>query len=89
MRLKLACADFTFPLLPHDGSLQLISLLGFKGVDIGLFEERSHLRPSSEFKNVRRSARRLRKGLEDRGLVATDVFLQMASDFIPYAVNHP
>ncbi len=89
MRLKLACADFTFPLLPHDGSLQLISLLGFKGVDIGLFEERSHLRPSSEFKNVRRSARRLRKGLEDRGLVATDVFLQMGADFIPYAVNHP
>ena len=38
MQLKLACADFTFPLLPHDRVLDLIAMLGFEGVDIGLFE---------------------------------------------------
>ncbi len=26
MRLKLACADFTFPLLPHDHVLDLIAM---------------------------------------------------------------
>ena len=41
MTLKLACADFTFPLLSHDKSLDLIAMLGFEGVDIGLFEGRS------------------------------------------------
>jgi len=51
MTLKLACADFTFPLLPHEHVLQLIAMLEFTGVDIGLFEERSHLRPSTEFEN--------------------------------------
>ena len=40
MKLKLACADFTFPLLPHRSALELISLLEFDGVDIGLFEGR-------------------------------------------------
>ena len=35
VRLKLACADFTFPLLLHDGALELIGLLDFDGVDIG------------------------------------------------------
>jgi sugar phosphate isomerase/epimerase len=58
-------------------------------VDVGLFEERSHLWPSREFKNVRGSARRLKKKLDDLGLRAADVFLQTALDFRPYAVNHP
>ena len=75
MRPKLACADFTFPILSHSQVLQLISMLGLRGVDIGLFEDRSHLQPSSEFANVRRSARRLRKQLEDTGLKAADIFL--------------
>lgn len=89
MSLKLACADFTFPLLTHDQALQLIVMLGFKGVDIGLFEGRSHLWPSREFKDVKTSARRLKKKLDDRGLKVADVFLQMDSEFAPYAINHP
>jgi sugar phosphate isomerase/epimerase len=89
MGFKLACADFTFPLLSHENSLDLISMLGFDGVDIGLFEGRSKLQPSSEFKDVRKSAHRLKKMLVDRGLRTADVFLQMAPDFAAYAVNHP
>jgi sugar phosphate isomerase/epimerase len=86
---KLACADFTFPLLPHDKVLQLIAMLEMDGVDIGLFEDRSHLWPSREFENVEKSATRLRAALERQGLRAADVFLQMAPDFTPFAINHP
>jgi sugar phosphate isomerase/epimerase len=68
--ILLACADFTFPLLEHEQSLDLIALLKFEGVDIGLFEGRSHLWPSREFKAVSRSAEQLRKKLDDRGLRA-------------------
>ena len=89
MEYRLACADFTFPLLPHDRVLQLIAMLEFEGVDIGLFEERSHLWPSREFENVGSSARQLKQKLDDRGLKAADIFLQMAEDFEPYAINHP
>ncbi len=89
MKAKFACADFTFPLLNHDQSLRLVSLMEFKGVDIGLFEERSHLWPSREFKNVARSARALRKKLDNLGLKPADVFLQMAPDFKAFAINHP
>ena len=89
MKAKFACADFTFPLLTHDQSLQLVSLMEFKGVDIGLFEERSHLWPSREFKNVARSARALRVKLDGLGLKPADVFLQMAPDFKAFAINHP
>ena len=89
MKLKLACSDFTFPILPHDRALQLISILGIKGVDIGLFEDQSHLQPSSEFKSVRRSARKLKKKLDGHGLVAADIFLQLALDYESHAVNQP
>ncbi len=89
MKRKLACADFTFPLLPHDKVVQLIAMLELDGVDIGLFEERSHLWPSREFENVEKSARRLRATLDANGLLPADVFLQMAPDFTPFAINHP
>ncbi len=89
MDFKLACADFTFPLLPHDAAINLISMLGFEGVDIGLFDERSHLWPSREFENVSASAGSLKRKLDDAGLKCADIFLQMNPDFVPYAVNHP
>ena len=89
MRFKLACADFAFPLLGHQKSLELIATLGFEGADIGLFENRSHLWPSSELKNVGRSARLLARKTGDLGLKIADVFLQMELDFVTYAINHP
>jgi sugar phosphate isomerase/epimerase len=89
MNLKLACADFAFPLLTHEQSLRLIGMLGFQGVDIGLFDGRSHLWPSREFENVDRSAAALKRLTDGLNLQIADVFLQTAPDFRPYAINHP
>lgn len=87
--MKLACADFAFPLLTHEQSLCLISMLGFQGVDIGLFDGRSHLLPSREFENVEKSAAALKRLTDSLNLQIADVFLQTAPDFRPYAINHP
>ena len=89
MTPKLACADFAFPLLAHDKVLDLIALLDFEGVDVGLFEGRSHLWPSRVFEDVRGSARELGQQLRDRGLEPADIFLQTAPDFVSVAPNHP
>jgi sugar phosphate isomerase/epimerase len=89
MKPRFAGADFTYPLLTHDQALDLISLLRFEGVDIGLFEGRSHLQPSGEFRNVRKSGRALGRKLAQRGLKPADIFLQTASDFVSLAPNHP
>jgi len=89
MSVRLACADFTFPLLPHNDVLHLIAMLGFAGVDVGLFENRSHLWPSREYAHPDRSGTQLAARLRDQGLVAADIFLQMDPDFTPWAVNHP
>ena len=89
MKAKFACADFTFPLLSHAHALDLIASLGFQGVDLGLFEQRSHRWPSQELRRPAVSGRRLRRTLDERGLKAADVLLQLAPDFTPWAINQP
>lgn len=67
----------------------MIALLEFKGVDIGLFEGRSHLWPSREFKHLDKQAEKLRRKLADRGMKAADIYLQTAPEFVSLAANHP
>jgi sugar phosphate isomerase/epimerase len=86
---RFACADFTFPLLEHGNALRLIQMMGFAGVDIGLFEGRSHLQPSTEFAALEKNAKVLSKKLKEVGLLAADVFLQCDNDFAVYATNQP
>jgi sugar phosphate isomerase/epimerase len=89
MKLRFACADFTFPLLSHEHALDLIAMMGFEGVDIGIFEDRSHIWPSIEFKDIPANAAGLKKKIEDRGLKTADIFMQSALDFVSVAPNHP
>lgn len=86
---KLACADFAFPLLAHQDALRLIAAMEFQGVDIGLFEGRSHLWPSRILRNSQRSGQEMTQFLNHLGLCVADVFLQPAPDFVPLAINHP
>src|SRR5580704_9198180 len=89
IKLKLSCADFSFPLPAHDAALKIISLLGLRGVDIGLFAGRSHLRPEKELSKPEKNGATLGRRLERDGLVAADIFLQLHENFTHFAVNHP
>ena len=89
MKLKLSCADFSFPLLSHDSALKVIALLGCRGADLGLFAGRSHLRPEEELSNPGKNGATLYRRLEREGLVAADIFLQLHESFVDFAVNHP
>jgi len=87
--LKLSCADFTFPLLPHDKVLELVAMLGFTGIDIGLFTGRSHITAETEFGNIPHTARVLKDKAADRGLAVTDTYLQLDTNLSKFAINHP
>ncbi len=88
MNLKLACADFAFPLLPHENTFDVIAMLGFQGIDVGLFDDRSHLQPQHVLPDLRGSARALTDKIAARGLDIADIFYQ-ASAFDTVAANHP
>jgi sugar phosphate isomerase/epimerase len=89
MELKLACADFTFPLLPHDHVLELIAMLKIPAVDVGIFGGRSHIRPEQVLKNIRSCARELSVQVRDRGLEFSDIFLIAERDERILTPNHP
>jgi sugar phosphate isomerase/epimerase len=86
---RLACADFSFPLLEHEAVLDLIAQLDVEAVDIGLFESRSHLQPSQVLADLRGRARDLAKRLDERGLTLADIFPQADAAFDKVAINHP
>lgn len=88
MQLNLAGADFTYPLLAHDQALDVLAMLGYQGVDIGLFQDRSHLQPSHVLPNLATSARELGDKVRARGLDFADIFFQ-SSSFEVMAANHP
>lgn len=88
MNLKLACSDFSFPLLPHEKTFDVIAMLGFQGIDIGLFDDRSHLQPQQVTPRLAASARALSEQVTARGLELADIFYQ-ASTFETVAANHP
>lgn len=86
---RFSCADFTFPLLPHERVLELIKLLGIDAVDLGIFEDRSHIYPSHIAKDPAGKGKSLAAQLEKAGLTASDVFLQTGAEPPIAAANTP
>lgn len=87
--MKLSCADFTFPLLPHEDVLSLIRLLGLDGVDLGVFSGRSHWTPEMILPDVPAAAKQVKSSLDRHGLIAADVFLQTGEEPPLRAANDP
>ena len=86
--IEFSCSDFTFPTLPHNKVLQLISLMEFNWVDIGIFKDRSHLQPADQFRQPEKMGAALKKAASDAGLGINGVFLQSSLDFTEFAINH-
>jgi sugar phosphate isomerase/epimerase len=84
--VKLATADFSWPLLPHDRVLQLIRLLDLEAVDLGLFSGRSHVTPEMVRQDVPMWGGILKERLERSGLELADLFVQAAPTFEPLAL---
>jgi len=87
--MELACADFTWPLLPHDKVLKHIRMLDIEGVDLGLFGNRSHVRPEIVREDIPMWSGILKERIAQAGLKLADYFLQPAGEFETMAVNHP
>src|SRR5260221_8355555 len=87
--MKLSCADFTWPLLPQRDVLRRIHSLAIEGLDLGVFAERSHIRPEIVREDIPMWAGILRERIRGAGLELADVFVQNALDFETMAPNNP
>jgi len=86
---RFSCADYTFPLLPRVERFGLLKSLGFRYVDLGLFERNEGLRPSRLATAPRAFRRKLKSELERFNLRVSDVFLQTGLDPSIAAANDP
>ncbi len=89
MTLKLATADYSFPLLEWEQVLRLARDLGMQGIDISLFQGRSQLNPDEILANPSKSAARISAGVESQGLEIADIFGQPGKTFYENAPNDP
>ena len=87
--IKLACPDFTWPLMPHTTALDLIRSLDFSAVVLGLFGNRSHIRPEVVREDVPKWAGILGERTARAGLDVADLFVQAWTDVETMAVNNP
>lgn len=87
--MRLSCADYTWPLLPHTSSLDLIRALGCRAVDIGFMSLRSHVRPELVHGSVATWAGAVGERVESRGLTVADVFAIPYTDFETMSLNNP
>ncbi|RSN11428.1 hypothetical protein DMB42_12590 [Nonomuraea sp. WAC 01424] len=87
--MKLACSDYTFPLLDHETACALIASLGFAGINIGVWGSTTQLRADEVAAAPSTHGRQVAERLARHGLLPADVFLMADPDFSVLAVNHP
>ena len=86
---KFSCADFTFPVLKRLTALQLVKLLGFDHVDIGLFTRSTHFSPVDLLASPRSYTAQTLQDLDTAKLCVSDVFIQTGVDPSEAAANDP
>lgn len=87
--MRLATADYSFPLLEWRQAAELIRNLGFQGIDISVFDRRSQLPSSEILANPSEHGARVRRTLDEIGLDIADVFAIPGSSFEQGAPNDP
>jgi sugar phosphate isomerase/epimerase len=87
--IEFSCSDYTFPMLMPAQRFALLRILGFKFVDIGLFERSEELRPGQLIAEPKAFIEQLKDDLESAELHVADVFLQIGLDPSESATNDP
>jgi sugar phosphate isomerase/epimerase len=87
--MRLSCGDHSFPVLPHEQTVELVKLLGFEAFDLGMLGNRSQVRPEAIRDDIPGWAGRLEERIRGRGLEIADVFCIPWTDFETMAPNTP
>ncbi len=87
--MRLSCGDHSFPVLPHEQTVELVRMLGFDSFDLAVMGNRSHVRPEVIREDIPAWAGRLEERIRGRGLDIADVFCIPWTDFATMAPNNP
>jgi sugar phosphate isomerase/epimerase len=86
--LWLSCADFSFPRLAHGDAAQLVAMLGYPAIDVGVSASGTHVHVDQVRDDPVAAAARVRAAIGTAGIAVADVLL-VVDDLASGAVNHP
>lgn len=87
--MRLSCGDHSFLSVPHELALDLIARLGFEGLNLVLWADRSHVGADEAARDVPLWAGRLEERVRGRGLEFADVVAIPSTEYGTLALNHP
>jgi sugar phosphate isomerase/epimerase len=88
--IRLSCGEHSFLTLTHGLALDVIAGLGFDGVNVILWGDRSHVGVDEVRRDVAGCAARVSERIGSRGLEVADVVgIPSATDFGHLAINNP
>lgn len=86
--MKLTCYDYSFPLLSTPLAVQLVKLLGFDSIALGIWGAHTQLSSHTLSGDVG-AADALAGSVADAGLTVSDVFFIPDADYSVMSVDHP
>jgi sugar phosphate isomerase/epimerase len=86
--IRFATADYSFPLLSWEKALHLAADLGMEGIDISLFQDRSHLKPEEALAGPSVTGEKVKAAVKATGLAVADVFGIPGKSFMELCPNH-
>jgi sugar phosphate isomerase/epimerase len=87
--VDLTCTSFSFPLLSFERSLKQIALLELPAVDLGAHHDKPHLSPEVIEADTQGQIDRVKRALDESGLVAADLFPTFGYGFRDRPANAP
>lgn len=89
MALELCGVDASYRKVSHEASLEIVRAIGFRWVDICVFDLYHHTTPEAVLTNPSGTAELVRRTVSDADLGISDVFFIFADEFDAMTVNHP
>lgn len=87
--MKATCTSWSWSLLPFDTVAHIMSLLGFRAIDVGAFAGWAHFEPAALAADSRANARRVVAVAQQYGLALSDLIVTFGPGLAEHCVNSP
>lgn len=87
--MKFTCTSWSWPLLPFDDVVRIMSVLGFRAIDVGAFAGLAHFEPAQLAQCPKQMADQVSTIGRHHRVVFSDLFVAFGPDLADHCVNFP
>jgi len=87
--MKFTCTSWSWPQLPFEDVVRVMSVLGFRAIDVGAFAGVAHFEPDEIARQPREMARLVADIRKRHAIVFSDLFVTFGVDLTDRCVNFP